>query len=195
LVISSRPDARGLRVAADAGIRTAVVDSHRYRRSAREGEETPDWFAMSEAVTRELGDANWDLVCMAGFLCRYYFPDSLQGRVLNIHPALIPMFCGQGMYGPRIHEAVIRSGVRVTGCTVHFADHLYDHGPIILQRCCPVYSGDIPEEVAERVFAEECVAYPTAINLIANGRVHYSSDLPPHVDDDHAIDRFGANDV
>jgi formyltetrahydrofolate-dependent phosphoribosylglycinamide formyltransferase len=195
LVVSSRPDARGLTVAADAGISTAVIDSHHYRRSAREGEETPDWFAMSEAINNVLGKTKWDLVCMAGFCCRYYFPDSLQGRILNIHPSLIPMFCGQGMYGFRVHEAVITSGVRVTGCTVHFVDHMYDHGSIILQRCCPVYSGDIPEDVAERVFVEECAAYPTAINLIAGGRVHYLSGLPAYVDDDHAIERFGANDA
>ncbi|MDR1520995.1 MAG: phosphoribosylglycinamide formyltransferase [Planctomycetota bacterium] len=191
LVISSRPGAKGLQVAAKAGIPSAVVDSDKYRLSAREGEEICDWASMSEEIDKLIAGKDFDLVCMAGWLCRYQIHDKLLGRVINIHPALIPMFCGQGMYGRRVHEAVAASGVRVTGCTVHFADNLYDHGPIILQRCCPVFSGDLPEELAARVFAEECVAYPTAINLFAEGRVHYRQGMPAHVDGDHEIDRFG----
>ncbi len=193
LVISSKPKARGLSVAADAGIRTAVVNAKDFNLSAREGEEIQDWEAMSREIDKLLLPGKFDLVCMAGFLSRYLFAKELNGRVVNIHPALIPMFCGQGMYGHRVHEAVVKSGVRVTGCTVHFADGNYDNGPIILQRCCPVYSGDTADDVAARVFEEECWAYPTAINLIAEGRVHFDGSLGIHIDDDRYIERFGQN--
>ncbi|MBX3437151.1 MAG: phosphoribosylglycinamide formyltransferase, partial [Planctomycetaceae bacterium] len=92
-------------------------------------------------------------------------------RVMNIHPALIPAFCGQGMYGHRVHEAVLARGCKVSGCTVHFADNEYDHGPIILQRCVPVIDDDSPETLAARVFAAECEAYPAAIRLFAEGQL------------------------
>ena len=190
LVVSSRAGARGLDLARDAGIRTEIVPARDYTLSAREGEEIRDWARMSRDLDRILLAGDYDLVCMAGFLCRYLFSPELEGRVLNIHPSLIPMFCGEGMYGHRIHEAVVASGVRVTGCTVHLADHSYDTGPIILQRCCPVYSDDTPDDVAARVFREECTAYPTVINLIAEGRVHFLTKSRAHVDGDHFIERF-----
>jgi folate-dependent phosphoribosylglycinamide formyltransferase PurN len=92
-------------------------------------------------------------------------------KVLNIHPALLPAFGGKGMYGKRVHEAVLASGVKVSGCTVHFADDTYDTGPILVQKCVPVKEGDDPGTLAARVFAAECEAYPEAIRLIASGRV------------------------
>jgi folate-dependent phosphoribosylglycinamide formyltransferase PurN len=98
-------------------------------------------------------------------------PDDFAGRVMNIHPALIPAFCGKGFYGQYVHEAVLAAGVKVTGCTVHFADNVYDHGPIILQRAVPVYENDTPQTLSSRVFAEECDAYPEAIRLFAEGRL------------------------
>ncbi len=194
LVISSRPGVRGLGIARDAGIRTEVVDSKAFVLSAREGEAIRDWKAMSKELDSLILADRCDLVCMAGFLCRYFFDDSLQGRVLNIHPSLVPMFCGQGMYGHRVHEAVVASGVKVTGCTVHLADHAYDTGPILLQRCCPVYSDDTPEEVAARVFREECRAYPEAVNLIARGAVRLTSDRRAYIDGDRYIERFARDD-
>lgn len=194
LVVSSRPDARGLKIAGNAGIRTEVVQASKFNVSAREGEVIRDWPAMSAALDRILLDGDFDLVVMAGFLCRYLFSPKLEGRILNIHPSLIPMFCGQGMYGHRVHEAVVEAGVRVTGCTVHYADHTYDTGPIILQRCCPVFSDDTPEDVASRVFQEECRAYPEAINLLAEGRVHFITTRRTYVDGDRIIERFN-NDV
>jgi phosphoribosylglycinamide formyltransferase-1 len=194
LVISSRPGVRGLEIAREAGVRTEVVDAKDFSLSAREGEMIRDWNAMSKELDRLLLAEKYDLVCMAGFLCRYFFDGRLKGRVLNIHPSLVPMFCGQGMYGHRVHEAVVAAGVRVTGCTVHFADHAYDTGPILLQRCCPVYSDDTPDEVAARVFREECRAYPEAINLIAQGSVHSISDRRLYIDGDRFIERF-VNDV
>ena len=194
LVVSSRPGVKGLKIAADAGIRTEVVNAKGYRLSAREGEEICDWQEMSDAISALLLPGGYDLVCMAGFLSRYLVPDALRGKVVNIHPALIPMFCGEGMYGHRVHEAVVDSGVKVTGCTVHFADNHYDSGPIILQRCCPVYSDDTPDDVAERVFEQECLAYPQAINLIAERRVRMTTDKRTFVDGDRFIERFGGDD-
>ena len=195
LVVSSRPNVKGLDIARNAGIRTEVIPARKYTISAREGEEIRDLAGMSRDIDNLVLDGGYDLVCLAGFLSRYMFSDRLKGRVLNIHPALIPMFCGEGMYGHRVHEAVVASGVRLTGCTVHFADHSYDTGPIILQRCCPVYSDDTPEDVAARVFAEECIAYPTAINLIADRRVSFTSSHRTYIDGDRFIERYGADDA
>jgi phosphoribosylglycinamide formyltransferase-1 len=90
---------------------------------------------------------------------------------MNIHPALIPAFCGKGMYGRHVHEAVLARGCKVSGCTVHFCDNIYDHGPIVLQRCVPVEEGDTPDSLAARVFRAECEAYPEAIRLFAAGRL------------------------
>jgi folate-dependent phosphoribosylglycinamide formyltransferase PurN len=90
---------------------------------------------------------------------------------MNIHPGLIPSFCGKGYYGHHVHKAVIESGIKVSGCTVHFVDNEYDHGPIIMQRTVPVYEDDTPDTLAQRVFKEECIAYPEAINLFAEGRL------------------------
>ncbi len=191
LVVSSRRGARGLEIARNAGIHTEVVEAKNFHLSAREGEIIHDWVAMSAALDSLLLSGGYDYVCMAGYLCRYLFSPELRGRVVNIHPSLIPCFCGEGMYGHRVHEAVVASGVRVTGCTVHFADQHYDTGPIILQRCCPVYSNDGPEDVAARVFLEECIAYPTAINLLAAGRVSIAAlGNRTNVDGDAALERF-----
>ncbi len=112
-----------------------------------------------------------DIIVLAGFLKLYFLPEGFEGRVLNIHPALIPAFCGKGFYGMKVHRAVLESGVRVTGCTVHFVSRVYDEGPIFLQECVPVFPGDSPEDVADRVFGLECRLYPKALNLLAEGRV------------------------
>ena len=108
---------------------------------------------------------------MGGFLKHVLIPPDFENRVINIHPALIPAFCGQGMYGLRVHEAVLDYGAKVTGCTVHFVDNQYDHGPIILQRTVEVLPDDTPESLQARVFAAECEAYPEALRLLASGRV------------------------
>jgi phosphoribosylglycinamide formyltransferase-1 len=90
---------------------------------------------------------------------------------MNIHPALLPAFGGKGLYGNRVHRAVIESGVKVSGCTVHFADEHYDQGPIILQKAVPVEDDDTVERLAARVFAAECELYPKAIQLYAENRL------------------------
>jgi folate-dependent phosphoribosylglycinamide formyltransferase PurN len=90
---------------------------------------------------------------------------------MNIHPALLPAFGGKGMYGHHVHEAVLKAGCKVSGCTVHFADNLYDNGPIIVQKAVPVLESDTADDLADRVFEQELIAYPEAIQLFAEGRL------------------------
>jgi len=161
VVVSSRSDAFGLERAKRQGIASAVCPSRDYR----------DFDALSEAVWREVRKHPVDLVCLAGFMCFIRVPEDFYGRMMNIHPALIPAFCGRGMYGHRVHEAVLKAGCKVSGCTAHFVDNEYDHGPIIVQRAVPVYDTDTPDELAARVFEQECVAYPEAIRLFGEGRL------------------------
>lgn len=160
LVIASRPDAYGIQRASKAGIPTVVIP--------RKG-TPPEEFnrRMHEAIR----SARADLVCMAGFLSLWTIPDDYAGRVMNIHPGLLPSFGGKGYYGHHVHEAVIKAGCKVSGCTVHFADNVYDHGPIIVQRCVPVLEDDTPDTLAAKVFEQECIAYPEAIRLFAEGRL------------------------
>jgi phosphoribosylglycinamide formyltransferase 1 len=161
LVVSSNPGAFGLQRAEQAGIPTAAVE----RKTCADDRE------FSERIFTLCRQADAQLVCMAGLLKLLLIPDDFHLRVLNIHPSLIPAFCGHGYYGRRVHEAVLASGVQVTGCTVHFADNEYDHGPIILQRTVPVLADDSPETLARRVFEQECEAYPEAIQLYAEKRL------------------------
>jgi phosphoribosylglycinamide formyltransferase-1 len=115
-----------------------------------------------------------ELVVLAGFLSLLRIPADYRGRVINVHPALIPSFCGKGFYGTKVHDAVVQSGVKVSGCTVHFVDNEYDSGPIILQRTVPVHDRDTPQALAARVFKEECKALPEAITQYADGRLEIS---------------------
>ena len=161
LVISNQPAAHGLERARQAGVPTAVVE-----RKA---------FPSREEFSRRIFDlcrqASADLVCLAGFMQLVVVPDDFVNRVLNIHPALIPAFCGKGFHGLHVHRAALEAGVKVSGCTVHFADNQYDHGPIILQRVVPVLDHDTPDTLAQRVFEQECEAYPEAIRLFAAGQL------------------------
>ena len=158
VVISSRSGARGVERARKLGLRAIVLE-----RSTL----APD--AFQTGVTEAVAGA--DLVCMAGFLSLWRIPEQWHGRVINIHPALLPDFGGRGMYGRRVHEAVLAAERNVSGCTVHFCDNQYDHGPIILQRKVPVLPDDTPETLAVRVFEQECIAYPEAIQLFAENRI------------------------
>ena len=160
-VISSSDDAKGLRHAAAAGIPAFVVEPKSFARSTD----------FSVALFDHCRNAGVELVVMGGWLKLVAIPDDFAGRVINIHPALIPSFCGKGMYGPRVHEAVLSAGAKVSGCTVHFVDNQYDEGPIIAQRAVPVLEGDTPASLAARVFAAECELYPQVINWIADGLV------------------------
>lgn len=161
IVIANRGGAYGLVRAEQAGVPTAVVE--RSGCSSRE--------EFSERIFGACREARVDLVCLAGFLQLIVIPPDFANRVMNIHPALIPAFCGKGFYGHHVHEAVLAYGAKISGCTVHFADNVYDHGPIILQRAVPVLEDDTPQTLAARVFEEECVAYPDAIRLFAEGRL------------------------
>ncbi len=161
LVVSGNPRAFALERARKAGVPWVVVE----RKEAGSIEE------FSRHIFAHCRQQKVDLVCMAGFLQLIQIPDDFIGRVMNIHPALIPSFCGKGFYGEKVHEAVLAHGVKVTGCTVHFADNEYDRGPIIVQRTVPIRDDDTPDTLAERVFAEECEAYPEAIRLFAEGRL------------------------
>jgi phosphoribosylglycinamide formyltransferase-1 len=158
-VLSSHEGVAGLERARKAGVPTATVD---YRAH-------PDAEAFSAAVTASLERWPIDLVVMAGFIRRWIFPPKWAGRVLNIHPALLPRHGGKGMWGHHVHEAVLAAGDRESGCTVHLADHDYDRGPVILQKRVPVLPGDTPATLAERVFQAECEAYPEAIRRVATG--------------------------
>ncbi len=161
VVGSSRRDAYGIERARLRGVPTFVVPSRRHKDAA----------SFSRSIFKHLGAYDYDLLILAGFMCLLEIPEGLLGRVMNIHPALIPAFCGEGQYGHLVHEAAIEYGVKVSGCTVHFADNVYDHGPIIVQKTVPVLDGDTPDSLAERVFAQECEAYPEAIRLFAEGRL------------------------
>lgn len=161
LVISSSAKAGGLRFAEEAGIPAVVLPFREY----------PNDAAFSEAVFDHCRRVNPDFVVMGGFLKRLVIPEDFTLRVLNIHPALLPAFGGKGYYGRRVHEAVLAFGAKVSGCTVHFADNEYDHGPIILQKAVPVLEEDTPETLAARVFEKECEAYPEALRLLAAGRI------------------------
>ncbi|RMF44287.1 MAG: phosphoribosylglycinamide formyltransferase [Planctomycetota bacterium] len=157
LVVSSRADAAGLQFAAAAGIPTAILP----RRDFASPQLHRD--AVFDAV-RKAG-AEW--VVMGGYLEHLLIADDYVNRVLNIHPSLIPAFCGKGFYGMRVHQAVVDYGVKITGCTVHLVDNEYDHGPIVAQVACGVGPADTPADVQRRVFALECQLYPQVLRAIA----------------------------
>ena len=160
LVVSSSAKAGGLQFAEEAGIATAVFEK-------REISEE----AYSEAIFSACREAGVELVVMGGFIKLVLIPEDFMGRVMNIHPALIPAFCGHGFYGSRVHEAVLEYGCKLSGCTVHFVDNQYDHGPIILQRVVGVLEEDTVESLAHRVQAVERDALPEAIGLFAENRI------------------------
>jgi phosphoribosylglycinamide formyltransferase-1 len=161
VVIASRPGIRGIEVGKAAGAATHLVRPKEY----------PTVEAYSDAMVRLLDEARVDLVCLAGFLSYWIIPERYAGRVINIHPALLPAFGGKGMYGHHVHEAVLERGCKVSGCTVHLVSNEYDEGPIVIQRSVPVYAEDTADDLAARVFREECIAYPEAIGLSAAGRL------------------------
>ena len=173
VVISSKSEAYGLERARQHGLDTIVVPRQEYQ----------DVEAFNAAINEVLSRYNIDLVVLAGFLSLYQPPPALAEKVMNIHPALLPAFGGKGLYGDRVHRAVLAAGVKISGCTVHFADAQYDHGPIILQQAVPVLDDDTVDSLAARVFAAECTLYPQAIQLFAEDRLRIKGrrvyTLPP----------------
>ena len=165
-VISSNQDAGGLAFAMLAGIEHSI---YRYQEF-----ETPE--ALSDKIFTHCRNAGINLVVMGGFLRKLVIPEDFQNRVVNIHPSLIPAFCGKGMYGNNVHEAVLAKGSTLTGCTVHFVDNEYDNGPIIAQQSVRVDAEDTAETLAARVFEAECELYPRIISSIARGEVEVVGD-------------------
>lgn len=164
LVLSSNSTAFALKRAANAGIPTAVLQKNKYRTEEEWG----------EVFLRLLDDADTDLVVLAGFLAKIpkQVTSAYVGRIINIHPSLIPSFCGQGYYGLKVHEEAIKRGVKITGATVHFVDDGMDSGPIILQKAVSVLEEDTPESLQKRVMEEaEWMILPLVINLIAENKI------------------------
>jgi len=161
VVISSRSTVAGVERARNAGLDVKIIRTKDY----------PDIDEFSKRIEDELVAANVDLVIQAGWLCLWKIPARYENRVMNIHPALLPSFGGQGMWGHHVHEAVLAAGCKISGCTVHFCINEYDKGPIIVQRACEVKEQDSPDTLAARVFQQECIAYPQAIRLFAEGRI------------------------
>ena len=164
LVISNNQGAYALERAKNAGIASMCISPKDY--------ETREDFHV--ALTKTLKDAKVDLVVLAGYLVA--IPEMLvkefPNKIINIHPSLIPSFCGVGYYGLRVHEAALSRGVKVTGATVHFVDCGMDTGPIILQKAVEIQDGDTPEVLQRRVMEQaEWVILPRAIDMIANGKV------------------------
>lgn len=157
LVVSNRATAGALGIAARHGVPTSLVS------------RADDDAVLLSTLARH----NIDLLALAGYLKQIpaAVTDAFRGRALNVHPALLPAFGGPGMYGARVHEAVIDAGVRVTGATVHFIDAVYDHGPIIAQWPVPVRRDDSPSALAERVLRVEHALYPRVVEAVAAGRV------------------------
>jgi phosphoribosylglycinamide formyltransferase-1 len=160
LVLANRDHIGGLEIAAAAGVPTVVLP--------RAGLPLADW---SNTVFDRVRTAGVDLVVMAGFLQLLEIPADFTGRVINIHPSLLPAFGGKGFYGDHVHRAVLERGCTVSGCTVHFVDNEYDHGRIILQQAVPVLPEDDHERLAVRVFKAECDTLPAAINQLAAGEL------------------------
>ena len=150
--VSSRPDVRGVDIARNAGIPVEVMP--------RDGRSTAAW---SEAIFAACRGVSPELVVMAGFLHLLAIPADFAGRVINIHPSLLPAFGGKGFHGDHVHRAVLERGCTVSGCTVHLVDDQYDHGRILLQATVPVLPDDTVSSLAARVFAAECDALPAAI--------------------------------
>lgn len=162
-VISNEPGAQALERARRHGLPAFLVDHRGFAK--REAFESK----LAEIIDRQ--EAR--LVCLCGFMriLTPWFVERYPNRILNIHPALLPKHGGRGFYGHKVHQAVLAAGEKESGCTVHFVDAQVDHGPVILQRRVPVLPGDTPESLARRVLAEEHLAYPQAIAMLAEGRV------------------------
>jgi len=160
-VLSSKKSAFGLQRAEKRGVPAIAIPRREYQ----------DVGSFNDALHEALEPFDPDLVCLLGFLSPFELRKRYAGRVLNVHPALIPAFSGKGFYGHHVHEAVLESGVKLTGATIHFASDGYDEGPILLQAAIPVEDDDTVDSLAARVQALERELLPEAIRLIAAGRV------------------------
>ncbi|PHS12690.1 MAG: phosphoribosylglycinamide formyltransferase [Blastopirellula sp.] len=160
-VVSSSAKAGGIRYAEEAGIPFSIIRPIDFNSTE----------AFSSAIFSQLRETQAELTVMGGFLKHVLIPADFENKVVNIHPALIPAFCGKGYYGSRVHQAAIDYGVKISGCTIHFVDDDYDHGPIIDQAVVPVEVNDTASTLAARVFEAECDLYPKTLQAFAEGRV------------------------
>ena len=176
LLISNTPSAGALHIAVSHGCSPQVLNPRMY----------PSESHYTDALLGVLREHRIDYVALAGYLRKIPAPvvTAFRHRMVNIHPALLPAFGGKGLYGRRVHAAVLQAGVAVSGATVHFVDEHYDTGPIILQQSVPVLAHDTPSSLAARVLAIEHVLYPRALRLLALGRVRVQDRtvtiLPDH---------------
>ena len=159
LVIASKPGLGGSERAMKAGLSHHVVDR----------KMCGDLHDFSRRIFALCDEAEVELICLAGWLNLLVIPPRYAGNIMNIHPSLLPSFGGKGMYGLKVHQAVIDYGCKVSGCTVHFVDESYDNGPVILQRTCPIPENDTADALAHRVFEEEKIAFPEGIRLYQQG--------------------------
>lgn len=162
IVISDNPNAFALERARRKGIKAVAISAAGLKREEHE-----------RLVNQHLLDEKVELVALAGYM-RIMTPwiiDQWLGRMMNIHPALLPSFGGKGMYGEHVHRTVLEHGCKISGCTVHFVVPEVDGGPIILQECVPVLENDTPETLADRIHPVEHRLYPKAISLFANGKL------------------------
>ena len=167
LVISSRSQVGGVQIARDAGLPVEIIRV----------KDHPDVGSFSAAIVAALDASGAKLAVQAGWTCLWQIPEHWANKVMNIHPALLPKYGGKGYYGHHVHEAVLRAGETQSGCTIHFANNEYDSGPIVFQKVVPVLPDDTPDSLAARVFEQECVAYPIAIRLFAEGRLKVNGDF------------------
>lgn len=168
VVVSSREDAFGLERARGHGVPAIAVPRKNFKQFGDD-----EIIAFNRKLIETIAPYDPELIVMAGFmsLLTPEFVERWPGRIMNTHPALIPAFCGEKYYGERVHKAVVEQGVKITGCTIHFVDEMYDHGPIILQKAVPVEDSDTYEDVAAKVMAVEKPLYCEAIQLFAEGRL------------------------
>ncbi|MBP7792699.1 MAG: phosphoribosylglycinamide formyltransferase [Candidatus Goldbacteria bacterium] len=163
IVFSNKKDAYGLQRAKKHNIKTMYLDPENF--NTRE--------EYDRVVAGKMNDIGIDLICLAGYMriLTKIFLDTFKGKIMNIHPALLPAFGGKGMYGIHVHEAVLKAGVKESGCTVHFVDYGTDTGPVIFQRKVPVLKGDTPQTLQKRVLEQEHLAYKEAIKLFTEDKL------------------------
>ncbi len=170
LLVSNKPDCGAVTYAVNNRIRTEIINFRDY----------PDKHSLGRHLMSILTALPADLVVLAGFM--KMIPDSVvqayKHRILNIHPALLPRFGGKGFYGIRVHQAVIASGAKLSGATVHFVDEIYDHGPILAQAAVPVLAEDTAETLAQRVLGVEHSLYPHAVKAFCEERIFWKNNIP-----------------
>ncbi len=157
LAIASKSNIMGINRLQNRGIKVDIAENT--NKNSKEGDER---------VRQLLNETQPDIICLCGYLRLLSLESWMQSRVLNIHPSLLPKYGGKGMYGMRVHQTVLDNNEIESGCTVHYVDEKYDHGPHIIQRSCPVLQSDTAQDLADRVFKIECDAYPEAIRAVGS---------------------------